>query len=354
MPYCRRCGTKLEEDAHFCYKCGTPVVNYAPSIPAAPTVPLRKDPVIIAAIVLVSILVVGVVVAALLAVPFLNVNIGQTIQDKTVNVDELTLNFESTAAEVNVFTQNIDNNNFVISITGSASKGIFGGETGNPVQVTIYNDTVNGVQTVTAKIEESTAFSRYNVVCNVYINPALTLNLNVTSKAGQVSLNADKPATFESLNLQASAGAVAANLQNATVAGSINLRTQAGTVDFRTSQINVEGNNTVDLNSNAGSVNMDITQIKPLQGNLQVNAATELGSVNVGVTIDGDVAAKITSQTSLGRIHADVQHFSGNQSPIQSDNYPAASNIEIDCHTNLGSINVNATYQSSSGPTIRN
>ena len=126
------------------------------------------------------------------------------------------------------------------------------------------------------------------------------------------------------------------------------VRTQAGTVDFQTNQIIIKGNNTVDLHSNAGSVNMDITQTKSLQGNLQINAVTELGSVNVGLVIDGDVGAKIISQTNLGSINLDVQHFSGNQSPIQSDNYPAVSNIEINSRTNLGSININADYQSHS------
>ncbi len=96
---------------------------------------------------------------------------------------------------------------------------------------------------------------------------------------------------------------VQANLQNVTIAGNVTVRTQAGTVDFRTSQILVEGNNTVDLHSNAGSVNMDITQTKTLQGNLQINATTELGSVNVGLVIDGDVGAKIVSQTNLGSIN---------------------------------------------------
>ncbi|MCL4429675.1 MAG: class I tRNA ligase family protein, partial [Chloroflexi bacterium] len=98
---------------------------------------------------------------------------------------------------------------------------------------------------------------------------------------------------------------VEANMQNATVTGNVALRTQAGTVDFRASEIIVEGNNTVDLHSNAGSVNIDMIQTKSLQGNLKVNAATELGSVNVGVQIDGDVGAKLISQTNLGSIHAE-------------------------------------------------
>jgi hypothetical protein len=353
LPYCRRCGTKLDEDAHFCHKCGTPVVTYASPAPApqAPMKPIRNDPVIIAAIVLSVILVVGVVVAALLSAPFSTLNFNQSYQDNTINVDKLNLNVQTDGARVDVFTQKVNNTNFAITVDGTGSRGMGGG--GSPIRVEFFNDTANGVLTVTAKITESTGFQRLNVHCNIYLNPALTLNLNVTSGAGQVHLNTDEPATFESISLQANAGTVQVNLAKTTVAGNINLKAQAGTVDFQTTQIVVVGNRTVDLHSNAGSVNMDITQTQALQGNLQVNAATELGSVNVGVQIDGDVGARIVSQTNLGSIHVNVQHFSGNQSPIQSDNYPASSNIEISSHTNLGSININAAYQSSTG-VIRN
>jgi len=317
--------------------------------------PIKNDPVMIVAIALIAILVVGVVVAALLAAPFSTVNFGQTYHDNTVNVNKLNLNVQTEGLKVNVFTQNVTNDNFIITLEGTGSKTNFGGGSDDsPIQVTFYNDTVNNELTITAKITESPSFSRFNVDCNIYVNPALTLNLNVTSQAGQVSLTADKPATFEFLNLQSVAGTVQANLQNMTVAGNVTLRTQAGTVDFRMSQVNIEGNNTVALQTNAGSVTMDITETKTLQGNLQVNAVTELGSINVGLQIDGDVGAKIISQTNLGSIHSDLQHFSGNQSPIQSDNYPAASNIEINSRTNLGSININAVYQSSTSPILRN
>jgi hypothetical protein len=316
--------------------------------------PIRNDPVIIAAIVLSVILVVGVVAVALLATPFSTVNFNQSYPDNSANISKLNLNVQIDGAKVNVFTQSVNNSNFIITLEGSGSKGTFGGGSDSPIQVAFNNDTANGVLTVTAKITESTAFSRLNVDCNIYINPALTLNLNITSQAGQISLNADKPTTFESLNLQTNAGAVQANLQKVTIAGNVTVRTQAGTVDFQTNQIIIKGNNTVDLHSNAGSVNMDITQTKSLPGNLQINAVTELGSVNVGLVIDGDVGAKIISQTNLGGIHLDVQHFSGNQSPIQSDNYPAVSNIEINSRTNLGSININADYQSIVTPSVRN
>jgi hypothetical protein len=156
------------------------------------------------------------------------------------------------------------------------------------------------------------------------------------------------------LNLQATAGAVQANLQNMTIAGNVTLRTQAGSVDFRMNQVNVEGNNTVALQTIAGSVRMDILQTKVFKGNLRVDAFTDLGFVNIGLQIDGDVGAKIISETKLGSINADGQHFSDNQSPMQSDNYPATSNIEINNRTNVGSININAVYKSIVIPTIRN
>lgn len=354
MPYCRRCGTKLEDDEHFCHKCGTPVIVNVQPMPIQPPKPIKSDPVILSAIILSTILIVGVVVFALLSAPFATVNVNQTFQDNTVDVNKLNLNVQIDGAKVNVITQNVNNNNFLISIQGSGSKRLFGGDSGSPVQVELFNDTASGVLTVTAKITDSTVFSRFNLNCNVYVNPALTLNVNVTSKAGQLNLTGDKPAIFESLNLQSNAGSVEANLQNATISGKVSLKTLAGTVYFGVNQANVLGNQTVDLHSNAGTVRMDITQTNTLQGNLQVNAATELGSVDVGLRIDGDVAAKVTSKTNLGSINVNVQNFSGDKSPIQSNNYPAGSNIEIDCRTNLGSVNINGQYQSTSDSNIRN
>ena len=315
---------------------------------------MRKEPLVIAAIALIVILVTAVIVSAVIFAPISPLNFNQINQDSHPNVDTLNLNFQADSAQVDVITQNITDKNILIITSAVGSRGIFGST--NLVNVTFTNETVNNELTVTSKVTDTNGpFARnLHVTCTIYVNPALNLNLNVTTQAGKITLSAEKPATFQSVNLQANAGNVEATLQNATIAGNLSLKTQAGTVYFGMSQANLQGNQTVNLHSAAGSVSMDITQTKMLQGNLQVNAVTELGSVNVGLQIDGDVGAKIISQTNLGSINADVQHFSGNQSPIQSDNYPAASNIEINSRTNLGSININAAYQSSTSPIIRN
>lgn len=356
MPYCRRCGTQLADDAHFCQKCGTPVINapYVYQAPLAPSKPMRNDPLIVGVIVLIAILVAGVVVAALFSATYATVNISQSYRDDTVGISKLNFNLQSEALKINVSTQNAtQNNNFLVTLDGTASKGINGGS-GSPIQVEFHNDTIGNELTVTMKITQSSVYSRYNVECDIYVNPGIISNLNITSQAGQISLTVDKPATFQSLNLQSQEGAVRANLDNVTIAGNTTLRTQAGSVNLRINQVKVVGNNTVSLRANAGAVDMAITQTKTLEGNLRVNAATNLGSVNVNLVIDGDVAARLVSQTNLGNIHTDLQHFSGNQSLIESDNYPAVSNIEIDSTTNLGNINLDAVYQSSNEPSLRN
>ncbi|HEX7482869.1 MAG TPA: zinc ribbon domain-containing protein [Candidatus Bathyarchaeia archaeon] len=355
LPYCHRCGTKLDDSARFCQKCGTPVVTYAPAAPAKPVKPLRKEPLVIAAIVLIAILVAAVILSAIVFAPFSPVSFNQTNQDSHSGINTLDLNFQANTAQVTVITQNINNQNILIITSANGSRSIFGSN--NPIEVTFTNQTIGNTLTINSKVTERNEFpttGNLHVTCAIYVNPALKLNINVTTQAGSISLNAEKSATFQSINLNANAGEVQANLQNATIAGDVFLNTQAGAVNFGVRQATLQGNQTATLHSNAGSVRMDITQTKNLQANLKIKADTELGSVNVALQIDHDVGAKIISQTNLGSIHLDVQHFSGNQSPIQSDNYPAASNIEINSTTNFGSININAVYQSSNGPNLSN
>jgi ribosomal protein L9 len=310
---------------------------------------------VIAAIVLIAILVGAVIVSAIVFAPFSPISFNQTNQDSQAGINTLNLNFQANTAQVTLLAQNINNQNILIQTSANGSRSIFGSN--NPIEVTFTNQTQGNTLTVNSKVTEANEFptaGNLHVTCTIYVNPALKLKINVTTQAGSIALNAEKSATFQSINLHANAGEVQANLQNATIAGDVSLDTQAGTVNFGVRQATLQGNQTVTLHSNTGAVRMDITQTKTLQENLKINAATELGSVNVALQIDHDVGAKIISQTNLGSIHLDVQHFSGNQSPIQSDNYPSASNIEINSTTNLGSININAAYLSSNGPSVKN
>ena len=351
MPYCRKCGTKLEDYDRFCPKCGTPIIvapplSTQPLQPERPVPPLRKDPLILVGISLIVILVTAVVIAVFMTAPMSTWDFSRSFEDEKPNVETLNLNFETNIGEVNVTPLKIENNNIGIYINANGSRGMFGSSE-IPVSVSFENQTDGETLTVNSKLFFDNAMAmRMNVRVEIFVNPALKLNLNVTTEAGSINLAVDRAVTFQSLNFQTRAGSVDVSMHNTNIAGNISLATKAGSVYFGMSQSIVEGNKTVNVESNAGSVTIDITQTKFMQGNMQVNAKTSLGSVDVGLEIDGDVGAKITSRTNLGSINANTNNFSGNQTPIQSDNYPAASNIEIDCTTNLGSVNIDANYKS--------
>lgn len=351
MPYCQRCGNPLDENARFCPKCGTPVATTVPpatAVPVKPPKPLHKDPLVIGGIALIAILLSAVIVAALLIAPISTWNYGTPYTDSTPGVRNLNLNFHSDIGRVNVMTTQTGNSNILIYVSGNGSRGILGGSA-IPLNVTFSNQTVGDTLTVDSAVTVTGSLSAMaSVDIQIFVNPNLNLNLNVTSNTGKVSFNADKATTIQGLRLHTTAGEVEAQLQsNVTVAGNITLSTTTGAVNYRMSETNIVGNNTLALHSTTGTVTMDITQTKTLQGNLSVDAETTTGSINVGVGIDGGVAAKILSQTpAFGDINTHLNNFQGNKTQIQSPNYPAVSNIEINNRvTGLGSINIQANYK---------
>lgn len=109
----------------------------------------------------------------------------------------------------------------------------------------------------------------------------------------------------------------------------------------------VSGNVSVSLQSTTGSVNVNVIENQKLAGNVTVDARTTTGGINLAMIINDDVGAKIESHMDFGRISVDVQHFSGNQSSLQSSNYPAGSNFLVNLRTSTGGIHISAIYESS-------
>jgi hypothetical protein len=355
LPYCRKCGAKLQEDAKFCHNCGTPGVTYtyAPSHPQTMR-PIRHEPVLIAGIIIVAILISAVVIAALVFASVQSYSFGQTNEVvNQPNVNTINLNFKADNAKINIVTQNYTNDAVAIYTSGAGSKGI---GTKNPVQIIFTNQTVGNTLTVNSQVTTSGFFAGTpKVTCNIYLNPSMNLNLNVTTETGQVILTSNESATFQSLSFKSTTGEVKAYLQNETViAGDISLRTTTGAVMFNMNQANVEGNRTLNLQTTTGTVDMQIAENQTFDGNVQVNASAVTGNVDLSMNINNGVGARIESQTEIGSINTNVNNFSGNKSPIQSNNYPSQSNFIVNLKTNIGSINIDATYQSASSPRLRN
>ncbi len=359
MPYCRKCGTKLDDDAKYCFHCGAPVILPAPS--AAPTPPpvqrepFRRNPFLIPIIIIIVIAVSAIVIAVVFSAPLNPVNFNDSTQINQPNINRLNLDFHADVAEVNVFT-NLTSQTLVMDVSATGSTKLF--RTDPPVRFTVENSTVNGGAVVTARVTTDTPpmANNLHIVCNIYVNPQLDLTLNVRSDVGEVKMNADSAAKIQSLNLETAAGNTQLNTQKgATINGDLTLKTATGTIRFSMDQAHVNGNVTIDLGSGAGSVNVNITETQRLDGNIQINAHTGTGDVNLNrMLIDGEVGARIQSNTGLGQIKVDVQNFSGNKSPIQSNNYPAASNINVKLNSGLGSINIAAVYSTATLPSMRN
>ena len=350
MAYCRKCGAKLDEDARFCRVCGTPVATVTAATRST-ALKQRRPLYLLPVAILIAILVTAVIVSALTFLPFNPVHFNQTNQVPKANVDNLIVNFQADVAHVNVVFKNLPGNMLVLNVTAEGGVGIFD-DPDRAINVTFNHQTAHNSVVVNSSISQAVRwpmFNNLNVNCDVYIDSSANLSLTVRSSIGDIVMNADTDLTLKSLNLETTTGSVETSLsKDVIIAGALSLKTTTGSVQFQMDEADVNGNISVNLRSTTGSVTVDVVETEGLLGNVTMDARTTTGSVNLSMAIDNDVGARIESHTDIGEISANVQNFSGNKSPLQSDNYPAGSNILVNLRTTTGGIRINAAYQSSS------
>jgi hypothetical protein len=349
MAYCRNCGAKLDEDARFCRVCGTPVATVIAAV--RPTVVKQRRPLYLLPVaILIAILVTAVIVSALIFFPFYPVRFNQTNQVPKADVDNLVVDFQADVAHVNVVFKNLPRNMVVLNVTADGSVGMFD-DPDRAINVTFNHQTEDNSATVLANVSQAVRwpmFNTLNVNCNVYIDFSANLSLTIRSSVGDIVMNANRAVTLKNLNLETTTGSVEANLsKDVVITGALSFKTTTGSVHFQMDEADVNGNVSVDLRSTTGSVTMDVVETERLLGNVTLFARTTTGSVDLSMTIDNDVGARIESDTSIGGISASVENFSGNKSPLQSDNYPAGSNFFVNLRTTTGGIHIDAAYQSS-------
>jgi hypothetical protein len=348
MPYCRKCGAKLNETARFCHVCGTPVVPVAVTRPAAPT--RRRPFYILPVAILIAVLLAAIVLGVLFFLPFYPVHFNQTNQVPKADVDHLLLEFQADVAHVNVFFKNLPANMVILNVTADGNVGILE-DPNRPVNVTFSYHTASNSAIVTGSVSRTTRWPisyNLNVNCDVYIDPSANLTLHVHSSVGNIVMDANTSVTLQILDLETETGSVDVSLSKGVVVSDlITLHTTTGNVQFEMDEANVSRNVSVELQSTTGSVNMDLIENQKLPGNVTLNARTTTGSVNLSMVIDNDVGASIKSSTVIGGINEDVEKFSGNETLLQSDNYPAGSNFLVNLRTTTGGININAVYEAS-------
>jgi hypothetical protein len=298
----------------------------------------------------------ALVITAVALAPINPVNFSQQNQISRSNLNKLNLIFYTNIGEVNVYTNLTGSNMLLMNVTATGATSLFGSN--QPVTFMVQNRTDDNSQLVTAQVTSQTSFpfdGNLHVVCNIYVNPEADLTLNVRSDVGDVRMNADSNATFSSLILETTTGSTMLNLQEGTaVNGDLRLSTATGNVQLTMNQADVNGNYTIELNTGTGDITMNILQTRRFNGNLQINGQAGTGSITVShLQIDGEVAARIQSNTGVGQIITILHNFNGNQSPVQSNNYPAKSNINMNFNTGVGNIRLNAAYQATEESSLR-
>jgi hypothetical protein len=349
MVYCSKCGAKLDENARFCRVCGTPVV--AVTAEARPTAPTRRRPYYILPVaILIAVLLTAVIISALFFLPVYPVHFNQTNQVPKADMNHLNVDVQAEVANVNVFFQNLPGNMVVLNVTADGNVGVLD-DPNHAVNVTFNHQTTNNSEVVIARVSRATRWPisySLKVNCDMYIDPAANVSLNFRSSVGNIVMNADTKVAFQNIDLETTTGNIEASLsKDVTVAGLTSLRSTTGNIQLIMDNADVSGDAAINLQSTTGFVDLDLAATMHLSGNVTVNARTTTGAVSLLMVIEHDVGARIESDTDTGRTNVDVQRFSGDQTPLQSNNYPAVSNFLVNLRTNTGGININAAYGSS-------
>ena len=111
LPYCRICGTKLEENAHFCHKCGTLVAAFTP---APQTRSVEKSPFLVPVIILIAVVVVAAIVGVFVFWTFYSSFIHANGANQT-NGNKVSFDFQSEMAKANFIAQNLMSKSILIT-----------------------------------------------------------------------------------------------------------------------------------------------------------------------------------------------------------------------------------------------
>jgi hypothetical protein len=132
--------------------------------------------------------------------------------------------------------------------------------------------------------------------------------------------------------------------ENAVISGNFQLETTTGSVQLDWINVDVSSNIPISVKTTTGSAELNITQTRQLFGNITINAEATTGSVLLYLDVHNDIGAKISASTSMGGVNVEQRGFTGNEVPLQSDNYPARSNLDITLRTTIGGIGISAGY----------
>ena len=227
-----------------------------------------------------------------------------------------------------------------------AERGIFG--TNQPLALGFNEDTSNSTLTYSVNVSRSERwmiFNMLNVNCDVFVDPSIKLDITVHTVTGSITMNANADATIQNLDLRANTGSVEAIANGSVIlSGDFSIQTTTGSVRLQWDEVKVMQSIPRQRNDNNRFSKLNITQSKQFVGNVTLNAQTNTGGVSFTMHIQNDVGARISASTTIGGVNVQQSGFDGNQSPLQSDNYPSSNNFIVLLSATTGGIDINAIY----------
>ena len=352
MPYCSKCGVKVDEEVAFCPTCGTSIRQPVTKMKQSRLERGTRRPRSTLSIVLIILLVSASIIVAITFLPLrgVDVNASRSVPYQT-SVDTIALDFVADVARINVVFEDLEDNLVTLHLSILGNVGVFAPS--NLYDLAFEKTVVDNVLTVNSELDVvdlvwPSSFMTLNVTCDLRIDYSLNASINIKTSVGRIILDTRSGTVLTATSLETTTGGVEATLVDGIIlSGDISLTSTTGGVKLDWNNVIATQDVQLDVTTTTGGVNVDITQDSRLQEEVTINAAAITGGVDFTIDLQGAVGAKIESAVTTGGINIDRQiGFSGTNAQLQSDNYPADSNFETALQTTTGGINIDAKHTS--------
>jgi hypothetical protein len=363
VTYCSYCGAGLPREAAFCPNCGASMeqgetVALQPAAPQDARMRMRYESRqrgsranVAMALFLVAIIgIAGLMVAVAILVPAHPVNLSEShTVPQAAGIDTVDFNMSADVAAVNLNFTDLTSALVVLNTSVIGTLPLF--DQRNPDNMSsfitwAFNYTaVGNTITVTSSLGEAQPLpSGLSVICNVLIDRSMNTSVYIRTVTGGIDVNTVSGVVLNGLDVAAVTGGADINLvEGVSLKGNATVAVTTGGIDFAWQSLHTSGNTGVTLTTVTGGISATVTQSIPLSGNVTMKATCITGGIDFSAIVQGNIGTIIKSAATTGGISIQGSTgFSGASSLLQSSNYPAISNFNIDLETTTGGININA------------
>ncbi len=262
----------------------------------------------------------------------------------TVLIESMDITIDADVCDVDVSFGDLENKWVEVSMSVEGRSGYI---SGSPDINFTVDHSLNGANlSVSIVLDMDTgptvSYDESDIV--VTIGRSVLLFLEIEVDVGDVVITVPENATLTGAAVHVDVGGLHVHLDEGANVGGLELRSDVGSVNMDCANANFDEGSTVSAETGTGSIYLDVAQSSTPEGNVTFDCFAGVGSVRLTLTIEGDVAAEITSQANVGDIETDLSGFSGMDVHLLSDNHPDTWSIEFFLEADVGSVYIDAEW----------